>query len=208
RVIEATCEPGGMIAIFDSPALHAREALLRQHCEIAGVNFSSHFVVSGPQARLDIVETFLHAREITFQRLPVSYAFHSQWIDPAAAPYLDFLRTLPMRAPAIPIACCAEGALLKRLPPDYFWSVARRPICFEQTIHRLDAEGPFEYIDVGPSSSLAAFLKYVLPSESASSRHAILKTVGRDLDNLAALLRRSAPAPMPVEAPVALDVPA
>src|SRR5215470_15781398 len=79
---EERCEPGGMIAVLADPALFA-EDFLRGHSELAAVNFSTHFVVSARRDELAEIEAALKERNIGYRRLPVSFPFHSQWIEKA-----------------------------------------------------------------------------------------------------------------------------
>ncbi|SRR5260370_1441344 len=185
--LEEYCEPGGMTAVLADPALFA-EGFFKGRCELAAVNFSSHFVVSARCAELVEIEAALDAQDIDYQRLPVSFPFHSQWIDQARAPFESFMRSVPRQQGRLPLACCDQTAILSDLSEDYFWNVARRPIRFRETTARLEQQGGRRYIDVGPAGTLATFLKYGMPATSTSAVHAILTPFGLDQKNLAALL--------------------
>ncbi|MGC2745064.1 MAG: acyltransferase domain-containing protein [Candidatus Angelobacter sp.] len=184
---EECCEPGGMTAVLADPALFADE-LFRGRCELAAINFSSHFVVSAKYAELAQIEAALDRRNIGYQRLPVSYPFHSQWIDNAKTPFESFMRSIPGKDGRLPLACCYHATILSGLSDGYFWNVARRPILFRETTARLEQQGPRRYIDVGPAGTLATFLKYTMPSNTRSAAHAILTPFGFDQKNLAAIL--------------------
>lgn len=183
---EEYCEPGGMTAVLADPALFAEE-VFSGPCELAAVNFSSHFVVSAKCAALAEIEAALDHRNIGYQRLPVSFAFHSQWIDKARAPFESFMRSIPRKQGRLPLVCCDHSAILSGLADDYFWSVARRPVRFRETTARLEQQGPHRYIDVGPAGTLATFLKYGMPATTRSKVYAILTPFGLDQKNLAAL---------------------
>jgi acyl transferase domain-containing protein len=185
--VEEWGEPGGMIAVMAEPALFEEE-LLRGHSELAAVNFDTHFVVSAKRTELARIEAVLKERKITHQRLPVSVAFHSQWIDRAKAPFGAFMRSVPVRQGRLPLVCCDRTTTLSALPEDYFWDVVRHPIRFREATARLEREGASRYIDVGPAGTLATFLKYGLPAGTTSTIHAILTPFGTDERNLNALL--------------------
>jgi bacillaene synthase trans-acting acyltransferase len=185
--LEECCEPGGMIAVLADPALFA-EDFLGGHSELAAVNFSSHFVVSARRAELAEIEGALMRRNIGYQRLPVSVPFHSQWMEGAKARFESFMRSMRLKRGRLPLACCDQAAILFDLSDDYFWNVVRRRIRFRETIERLEREGARRYIDLGPSGTLATFLKYVAPATTRSTAHAILTPYGFDRKNLAALL--------------------
>jgi bacillaene synthase trans-acting acyltransferase len=187
---EACCSPGGMIAVLAHPALFAEE-FLSSNSELAAINFASHFVVSAKQDRLADIELGLKNRSVTFQRLPVSIAFHSQWIDCAKAPFESLTNSIRRTSGKLPLMCCDQAVLLDALPDNYFWKVARHPIRFREAITELEREGAYRYIDAGPAGTLATFLKYSLPAASKSSVHSILTPYGHDQKKFAALLASS-----------------
>ncbi|MEA2911840.1 MAG: bacillaene synthase trans-acting acyltransferase [Bradyrhizobium sp.] len=184
---EARCPKGGMIAILDSSKLHSDLSVLRENSEIAAVNFDSHFVVSTIDEHLPEIFAALDRQSVAFQRIAVSYPFHSHWIDAARDAALAILGELHYSQPRIPLVCCTGNGVLKAVAPESIWTALRRPIEFERTIAELEQGGPGEYIDVGPSSTLATFLKYVLPSTSSSRLFSIMSPLGTDLKNYARL---------------------
>ena len=100
-----------MTAVLADPALFAEE-FFRRRCELAAINFSSHFVVSARCAELEEIEAALDQHNVGYQRLPVSFPFHSQWIDKAKAPFESFMRTIPRGQGRLPLACCRQAAIL------------------------------------------------------------------------------------------------
>jgi acyl transferase domain-containing protein len=186
---ETTCEPGGLVAILAEPRIHETPAL-KERCVVAAVNFHSHFVVAAPIGELGTLEKSLHERSISFQRLPVAFAFHSPWIDAAKDACLAAGANIVGAEAKIPIICGARAEALNKLPRDYFWNVARAPIEFQHTVETLEATGSFDYVDVGPSATLATFLKYLLPSASKSTVRSIMSPYGGELDKFAAITSR------------------
>lgn len=185
--LEECSEPGGMTAILADPALFEND-FLGGRSELAAVNFSSHFVVSAKRTELAQVEAALKQRDVGFQRLPVPFAFHSQWIDAAKAPFTSFMRSIELRHGQLPLVCCDRTETVSTLSADYFWDVVRNPIRFRETTARLEQEGPRRFIDVGPAGTLATFLKYAMPAGMRSTVHAILTPFGADQRNFGAVL--------------------
>jgi acyl transferase domain-containing protein len=185
--LEEFCESGGMTAILAEPALFA-EDFLKSRSELAGVNFSSHFVVSATSAALAEIETALKKQHVGFQRLPVSFPFHSQWIENAKSPFVSFMRSIRPRQGQVPLVCCDQTAVVSDFSDDYFWKVVRHPIRFRETVAALEQWGPKRYIDVGPAGTLATFLKYGMPATTRSTVHSILTPFGLDQKNVTALL--------------------
>jgi acyl transferase domain-containing protein len=182
-IVAERCEPGGMLAILDAPERYA-EPTLSHSSELAARNFSSHFVVAATEEGLDEIASYLSEKRVTFERLALTYAFHSRWIDAAQEPYCEFLDTLRFDPAQVPIVCCAGARTLEAIPNDYFWTVARDPIRFPETIEHLERKGSYRYVDAGPAGTLATYLKYILPAGSASEVCRVLSPFGRDLQNL------------------------
>ena len=188
--LESRCKPGAMLAVLAEPKLH-REEFLSSVSELAGVNFASHFVISTPLEYVPGIEDGLRRRGIAYQLLPVSFAFHSRWIDEAREALVVRPPASGQRNTHVPMTCCAHARILDSLPEDYFWTVARQPILFQQTIALLETRGPNRYIDVGPAGTLATVLKYLLPASSSSTFHSTFSPYNRERSNLDAI----APAP-------------
>jgi bacillaene synthase trans-acting acyltransferase len=187
RAVEATCAPGGMLAVMASEALY-QEPWFGQQCTMAGINFDTHFAVAGAPDALATLEAQLKLRGVSSQRLAVSYAFHSAGIEAARSQFCAHPRSHVRRAGALPLACAEQAAVLHGLPDDFFWRSVRQPMRFRDTIARLEQDGPCQYIDVGPSGTLATFVKYGLAGRAGSRVHAVLTPFGRDQHNLASLL--------------------
>lgn len=189
--LEEGSERGGMIAILADPALYG-EPFLSDHSELAGVNFASHFVISARQAELAEIEEALKKRSVTYQRLPVAFPFHSQWMDEAKAPFASFMRSVRCNPGRMPLACSDRTELLSALSDGFFWDVVRNPIRFREMTVRLEREGTYRYIDVGPAGTLATFLKYGLGTATKSSIHSILTPFNTDQKNLSAVVAAAA----------------
>jgi acyl transferase domain-containing protein len=187
-MLEAYCQKGGMTAIFSNARL-LNEEVFRLHCEMAWQNYPYHFTVSARREDLTNVEALLRARGVYFQRLPVSFAFHSQWIDEARIPFERSLRLLPHKLARIPMVCSARVETICMLPENYLWNVIRDLMRFRETIEHLEGQAAYVYIDCGPSGTLATTLKHLLPLASESIAHTILSPFSRELRNIEALRR-------------------
>lgn len=190
KILEAHCKPGGMFAVLADPVLY-KEGFLSASTEMAAVNFASNFVVSARREWFAEIENYLRMRDVTYQRLPVSFAFHSQWIEAAQAPFEAFAKSIEFKAGDIPFVCCERAEVVPALSAEHLWSVVRQPIRFGDAIAKVERSGPYRYIDVGPASTLATFLKYSLPSTSKSTLHPIMTPFGQEQKNLAAVVATS-----------------
>jgi acyl transferase domain-containing protein len=184
--LEASCERGGMTAVLADPRLFT-EAWLSDNCALAAVNFSGHFVVSAPLPALAHIEVDLRSRQVTHQRLPVEFAYHSEWIDGARHEFEAVSRSLRFRNAEIPMMCCASATLTACPSSDYLWQATRRQIRFHEAAAVMERDGPFRYVDVGPGGTLATFMKYCVAPNSTSSCHAVMSPFGRDAGNFNAI---------------------
>jgi acyl transferase domain-containing protein len=184
RVVEERCPQGGMLAILAHPDLYRQDGVLRAHGELAGINFDAHFVLAGSTADLRRVEAALRARNIAYQPIAVSRAFHSRLIDAAELPCRELFRGIQYQRSSLPIACTAQVALLDTVNDRSLWRVAREPIRFRDTIDLLERDGEVNlYVDLGPSGTLATFVRYHLGESARSRVEATLSPFGGDVSN-------------------------
>ena len=179
--IEACCEPGGMLAVLaPSDAWLPR---LGHFGEVAAINFDGHFVMAAPDDGIRHMETALQAANVGYQRLPVRYAFHSRWIDPARDVFMAHCRSLMLAPPRIPVVCCERASPLESLDAEHFWRVVRQPIRLAEAVAHVSPRAT--YLDLGPSGTIATFLRYILPPPHRV--RAVLSRLGRDTLDLGSL---------------------
>ena len=184
QVLEANCDHGGMIAVLDSPEIFSDRPQLHRASVVAAVNYDNHFVVSGARDSIAEVEEYLKMESILHQALPVSIGFHSPAIDPAKEQYLSILSGKHYGRPTLPFVSGTSASLVKQIDKHYLWNVIRQPIAFKNTVSLLENQGNFVYVDLGPSGTLAGFVRKNLKDDSHSKSFPILTLFGRDLHNL------------------------
>ncbi|MCR8978423.1 ACP S-malonyltransferase [Brevibacillus laterosporus] len=178
EAFESNCVGGGMLAVLAEPAVYENSILLKNETELVGVNYHSHFVISGGRVQIQAAERFLKEHTIIFQQLPVSFAFHSSLIDPAEQEYKAFLSTQRQMRPTISFVSGVKGRLINELDSDYFWDVVRQPIRFYEAMKAMEQERDYIYLDISPSGVLSNFAKRIIPSDSHSECYAILSSYG------------------------------
>lgn len=184
ELIESYCEFGSMIAIIHNSELYHQVSSISLHSELAAVNYCSHFVISGDSENLLKIEKYLTTKNIIFQTLPVRYGFHSANIDSIESEYKKFLQNFSFKKPEIPVISCLLSDYVTEVSAEYFWDVSRHPIYFQKTILKLEKDAQFNYIDLGPSGTLANFVKYNLREDSLSQFYDILSPFGQDIKKL------------------------
>jgi acyl transferase domain-containing protein len=185
--LENHAERGGMLAILSHSELYQEKFYLSQLSELAAVNFPGHFVVAGKTNALEEIKAKLSEENIVSQLLPVSFAFHSSLIDTAKADFLTSISTLSTHPARIPFISCTEAQSISPTQ-THWWDIIRKPILFQQAIQQLEDNQAMIYVDVGPSGTLATFVKYCLPATSASSSMTVLSPYGQVDKNLNQLL--------------------
>jgi len=181
ELLKNNCRMGRMAAIISKPDLYAESPTLFQNSDLAGINFPNHFVISGEYEKLLRVEDYLKTKKILFQTLPVRYGFHSANIDPIANPFKKSLQSFKFRRPEIPIISSLLNKRVLEITPDYLWEVIRQPVYFQKTILELEKINPSHYLDLGPSGTLANFVKNNLSKDSLSQMYDILTPFGQGL---------------------------
>jgi acyl transferase domain-containing protein len=160
---------------------------LFQGLSTACLNFPEHFVVSGPRERIAVLAEILKKRHVASLVLPISHAFHSNLLDPVEPDIKNIFTALPLRQPEKPVisSCLARAAAVEDLNPQHGWEVLRKPVRFQETVLFMEKEGPWTYIDAGPSGTLASFIRNIAePAGSSSRAFPILTPFGKDLRGL------------------------
>ena len=198
--VERHCPRGGMVAVLAPMALYEDSPFLQARSVVAGRNFALHFVLSVPEANLQAVLSFLERANVAHQPLPVHYPFHAAWIDPLREVFVETCGSGRIPDTGTPVLCCVSGDFLGEVRHDYFWQVAREEIAFMPAVARLEAAGPCDYLDLGPSGTLGNFLRYLLPADSASRRFNFMAPFGRDTELLGAAVSQLLPGRVPAGA--------
>jgi acyl transferase domain-containing protein len=168
-VCEEKLHESSMIAVFGN-AIHLRKIQERfPLIDIAAINYSEHFVLSGADDTIRNLRQHLTDNEILYSNISVQFAYHSRIFDVVK----DELGTVNLTDDLIlrkPCVSCSELKILYRTHKDFLWNVIRRPINFYQTLKHFDRLGSFTYLDLGPSGTLANFARQILTESGSESR--------------------------------------
>jgi bacillaene synthase trans-acting acyltransferase len=194
-LVEAESPPAQMLAVIDAPDLARTHADALDGCWVTARNFDRHQVVTGPVAAIQRLREALSREGVLHQVLAVNYGFHTamqQALEPAL---LALARRLDFQPLRIPFVSCRDGAVYDRdtdpgVWPQHLWSTFRHPVAFDATVRGLLQRGEFHFVDVGPSGTLATFVKYLLPVGSGASFGDVANPFGRDLQTYAGALGR------------------
>ena len=184
------CPGGTMITILASPAIWHEDPLLRRYTEIASVNFDRHFVITVSETLKAGVIRHLEQKDICYQQLPVSSPFHSSMMDIVESGCKRKIQRIVFADNIIPVMSCAACRTRQAATGDFLWEVIREPIRFKDTIQGMEAHGSYDYIDLGPSGTLATFVKYNLGPGSASESFTIFNPFGSEVTHLQNIVHR------------------
>lgn len=162
QTISDHCSEGKMCAVLTNESLYYDNTILSDNLDLAANNFTNNFVLSGGNLAINRAISWLKQQSITTFKLPVSHAFHSKQIDPVSKSNKKYLDDVTLNKPNFNIISCGGDLLNDEPKQNVFWNAIRYPILFQQTISRLETNGSRYYIDLGPSGTLATFLKYIL----------------------------------------------
>jgi acyl transferase domain-containing protein len=182
---------GGMLAVFAPVSVYDRFPRLARQTTLCAINFDGAFVVSGAAAALDQAQKELEDSSILFQRLAITQGFHSPEIDMIKPFYLDLAGRVSLQPAMTPVVSCTAAAVIREASASHLWDIIRSPIRFQETIQTHELSGPFTYVDLGPSGTLATFVKYNLRPGSLSKIYSVLTPFGQDWRNLEKLRREA-----------------
>lgn len=152
-----TIAPGGMLSVpMDEVALRPR---LTGELDMASVNAPGLCVVSGPDAALKVLAEALAREGLETQRIAIDIAAHSRMLEPILSRFGDYLRSIRLHAPALPVISNRTGQPLtaeQATSPDYWVQHLRNTVQFQQGMATLMAEPGRVYMEMGPGRALSS----------------------------------------------------
>lgn len=184
RLLEENCRPAGMLAIIESEDIVDRFPGIFRNCSLSGRNFEKNFVVSGLLEDIQRLQEVLRRENIVSQRLPVNYGFHTELMDPIEDRFKNLARKIVFSPISIPVVSTLKAGWVREIDVDYLWDVVRHPVEFGKTVRQMLWNEDYAFIDVGPSGTLATFVKYLLTAGSRSTHFETINQFGRNLSTL------------------------
>lgn len=170
--IKEHCAAGCMLAVLTSPNFYFNSRVLNQYCDLAAADDGFSFVISMQSIDTSYVKEHLDEAGLAYHQLPVSKAYHSQWMDNAKESFLN--ANLSAAKPTVPLICCTKTEEINHIHTTDLWYAVRQPLLLSETIIKIEKSMPCRYIDAGPSGMMATGLKYILPKNSESEIYMIL----------------------------------
>ncbi|WP_272860414.1 type I polyketide synthase [Paracoccus stylophorae] len=152
-----TIAPGGMLSVPLSQ--QDLQPYWADDLDMASVNAPDLCVVSGPQSALDALESRLAGDEIEAQRIQIDIAAHSRMLEPILTRFGDYLRSIDLTAPRLPVISNRTGKPLteaEATSPDYWVAHLRNTVNFADGIAHLTDRKCRVYIEMGPGRALSS----------------------------------------------------
>ncbi len=152
-----TVPPGGMLSVpLDAADLMPR---LPEGLDLASVNAAGLCVVSGPDAGLAEFANALAAEGVETQRIAIDIAAHSRMLEPILGRFGDYLRSIRLSPPKLPVISNRSGQPLtaaQATDPDYWVQHLRNTVLFAEGMATLKANPARVYMEMGPGRALSS----------------------------------------------------
>ncbi len=151
---------GGMLSV----QLPAKELLphLGHELDLAAANSPQLSVASGPVVLLDQLAAKLTSHGIESQRVRINIAAHSRLLDGILDRFRQYLRSIRLNEPTLPIISNRTGTWLdpqRARDPEYWVEHLRNTVLFADGIATLLEAPDRVFIEVGPGNTLGSFAR-------------------------------------------------
>ncbi|WP_158923919.1 type I polyketide synthase, partial [Acidisphaera sp. S103] len=154
RLMQMAAGRGAMLAVAGSPTDVA--PLLSDQVEIAAVNSPLGLVLAAPAIEVAALTRALEVRSISWQRLPVDFAFHSRQMAPAAVALAGGLADLSVAAARLPFYSTVLGRRADAADIDqaYWQGNVRGTVRFADAVAAMRRDETTHFLEIGPHPAL------------------------------------------------------
>jgi malonyl CoA-acyl carrier protein transacylase len=131
----------------------------------ANKNCHAQTVIAGKSEAVEAAVAAFTEAGIDARLIPVSHAFHSSIVSPAAKPLANALATLDLKAPRTPIFSNVHAGPYPTTKDEIVALLAEQlesPVEFIKQIEALHAEGVRSFVEVGPKRAITGFVHNIL----------------------------------------------
>ena len=133
---------------------------------VANLNTPSQTVLSGPAERIAEAEARLRAERTRAKRLPVSGAFHSPQMEPAASAFGAFLERFDFAPPRVPVLSGRSGRPFEDAGRELAAAIIE-PVRWIDVLAALERDRIERCVEVGPGRALTNMAKRSFQGELA-----------------------------------------
>jgi phthiocerol/phenolphthiocerol synthesis type-I polyketide synthase E len=146
---------GAMVAVAAKPDEIADH--LTDDVDLAAINETGSCVVAGSEPAIGELTDRLAAAGVVARRVRTSHGFHSRSMDSVLAPFTEYLSTLPLQAPRIPMLSNVTGTWMtdeEATDPARWAKHIRSTVRFADELETLLGDSHRVLVEVGPGGSL------------------------------------------------------
>lgn len=171
RIFQAVDErdqiPSGMLLTIGAISRAAVEEVVERHPAVQFTmdNCPNQAVLFGPAALMQQINAELTAKGAICTALPMSWAYHTEYVAPMADAFLALLSVEGIGKPTARVYSCASAAPFPD-DPEAIRSLLRNQyvsrVRFTEAVERLYDDGARVFVEVGPGSTLTGFVGDIL----------------------------------------------
>jgi acyl transferase domain-containing protein/thioesterase domain-containing protein len=153
--------PEGAMLSVSMPAAELKP-LLGTELDLATSNSPQLSVASGPAPLIDQLAANLAAKGIDSQRVRINIAAHSRMLDGILGRFRDYLRSIKLGEPKLPIVSNLTGQWLppaRARDPEYWVEHLRNTVLFAANVDTLLESSDRVFLEVGPGNILGSFVR-------------------------------------------------
>lgn len=150
--------PGGMVALLGGDIDVARSLARRTGLHVANDNAPGQVVLSGREEGIDQVLELGREYDVRARRLPVSAAFHTPLMAPAADELADALRDVEIGDPAFTVISNGTAQPFADIRTELVANLLA-PVRFRETLLALADDGIEHFEEVGPGRVLSGLVR-------------------------------------------------
>lgn len=163
--MQAACaaNPGAMLAVMNLDGAVLVDVAAKAGCYVANFNSTVQTVLSGTAESIDRAEVLVkEAGARRAVRLPVAGAFHSPLMQPAADQMKEFLASVVLKDPVVPVFSnvTADVHLVDQIADNMVKQITSS-VQWVASIQKLVSAGVKEIVECGPNKVLAGLIKRI-----------------------------------------------
>jgi acyl transferase domain-containing protein len=149
--------PGAMVAV--AAEANQIEPLLPERVSVSALDGPMQSVASGPTGAIEELEYRLAEKNLTFNRLRVRHAFHSEMMVPMKDAFIQLVSKVRLMPPKIPFISTLTGRWItenEATDPVHWGRQMCEPIRFSEGLKQLADSGVRTLLEVGPGQNLSS----------------------------------------------------
>jgi len=199
--IALVCKRGLLMASVSRGSMLAIECTVEEFTaytknfdvDLALHNTSNHCVAAGTSLAVAQLEDYLKKIGIAHQKLKVSHAFHSRFMEEIELSFKDLFANITLHPPQIPMVSNVTGdwlSIKEATDPDYWYRHLRQTVQLSRGLVTLINDEYSLFIEIGPGHSLGAFLKKMASTHDTAvcSVHTLPNKIQNNSDSYQLLL--------------------